>query len=54
VFLDVAKHAAARNHAAPADDLTLAREAFAAYIAPLLGELDDEQQRRVHHLLGGP
>ena len=52
VFLDAARHAAARNQAVPADDLTLAREAFAAYVAPLLGDLDDEQQRRVQHLLG--
>jgi MoxR-like ATPase len=38
VLLDAARHAAARNAAAPADTATLAREAFAAYVAPLLDE----------------
>jgi MoxR-like ATPase len=51
VFLDAARHAAARNEAAPADELTLAREAFTAYVEPLLGDLDDEAQTRVQQLL---
>ncbi len=38
VLLDAARHAAGRNAAAPADAATLAREAFAAYVAPLLDE----------------
>ena len=35
VLLDAARHAAARNAAAPTDEPTLAREVFAAYAAPL-------------------
>jgi MoxR-like ATPase len=35
VFLDAARHAAARNAAAPTDEATLARELYAAYVAPL-------------------
>ena len=35
VLLDAARHAAARNAAAPADEPTLAREVFDAYAAPL-------------------
>jgi MoxR-like ATPase len=38
VLLDAARHAAVRNAAAPADEDTLAREIFAAYIAPLIDE----------------
>jgi dsRNA-specific ribonuclease len=52
VFLDAARHAAARNSAAPADEQTLARDAFAAYIAPLLGDLDEDGVRRVREILG--
>jgi hypothetical protein len=52
VFIDVARHAAARHAAAPADEATLARDAFAAYIAPLLGELDDAASRRVREVVG--
>ncbi len=40
VFLDAARHAAARRAVTPTDDMTLAREAYAAYVAPLLGDLD--------------
>jgi MoxR-like ATPase len=40
VFLDAARHAAARNAAVPADEATLAREAFAAYVAPLHPDLE--------------
>jgi hypothetical protein len=52
VFLAAARHAAERNAVAPADAATLAREAYAAHMAPLLGDaagdrlrdlLDDEQ-----------
>ncbi len=52
VFIDAARHAAARHAAAPADEATLARDAFAAYIAPLLGELDDAGTRRVREIVG--
>jgi 5-methylcytosine-specific restriction protein B len=52
VFLDAARHAAGRRAASDADEPTLAREAFAAYIAPLLGDLDEDQARRVRDLLG--
>ena len=52
VFIDAARHAAARNAAAPADEATLARDAYAAYIAPLLGDLDDLAARRVRDILG--
>jgi MoxR-like ATPase len=52
VFLDAARHAAARNLATPADEETLAKEAYRAYVRPLLGELDAQQQQRVQHLLG--
>ncbi len=51
VFLAAARHAAARNAAAPADEATLAREAFAAYFAPLLGDLDEDGEGRVRKLL---
>ena len=34
VLLDAARHAAARNAAAPTDEPTLAREVFDAYAAP--------------------
>ena len=36
VFLDAAHHAAERNALAPASEAVLARECFAAYIAPHL------------------
>ena len=52
VFLDAARHAAARRAVAPTDDVTLAREAYAAYVAPLLGDLDEDGERRVRELLG--
>ena len=52
VFLDAARHAANRRAVAPVDDLTLAREAYAAYVAPLLGDLDEDGERRVRELLG--
>jgi MoxR-like ATPase len=52
-FLAAARHAAARRAAAPADELTLAREVHAAYLAPLLGELDSAGRARVEQLLAG-
>jgi hypothetical protein len=51
-FLAAARHAADRRAAAPADEATLAREVHAAYLAPLLGELDGAGQARVQALLG--
>jgi hypothetical protein len=51
-FLAAARFAAARNTAAPADERTLAREALAAHIAPLLPDLDDEGRRRLAALAG--
>jgi MoxR-like ATPase len=50
VFLDAARHAAARNAAVPTDEATLAREAYAAYVAPVHPDLDE---RRVDKLLKG-
>lgn len=38
VFVTAARHAAARNAAAPADERTLAHELYVAYVAPLLTE----------------
>jgi hypothetical protein len=49
VFLAAARHAAERNAIAPADAATLAREAYAAYIAPLLGDAAGD---RLRDLLG--
>jgi hypothetical protein len=51
VFLDAARHAAARHAAAPADAATLAREAYTAYVAPLVAQLDEEGRRRVRAAL---
>ena len=51
-FLAAARFAAARNAAAPAGERTLAREALAAHIAPLLGGLDEEGRRRLVALAG--
>ncbi len=53
-FLAAARFAAARNAAAPADEATLAREALAAHVAPLLGELDEEGRARLLALAGRP
>src|SRR4051812_38938633 len=52
VFIDAARHAAARHASAPAIEATLARDAYAAYIAPLLGELDADAARRVREIVG--
>ena len=51
-FLAAARFAARRNAAAPADEATLAREALAAHIAPLLAELDEEGRARLLALTG--
>ena len=51
-FLAAARFAAARNAAAPADEATLAREALAAHVAPLLRHLDDDGRRRLAALAG--
>jgi len=51
-FLAATRLAVARNAAAPADERTLAREALAAHITPLLGPLDEEARRRLAALTG--
>jgi hypothetical protein len=51
-FLAAARFAAARNAAAPTDERTLAHEALAAHVAPLLGALDDDGRRRLAALAG--
>jgi MoxR-like ATPase len=51
-LLDAARFAAARNAEAPADEATLAREALAAHVAPLLGELDEDGRVRLAALAG--
>ncbi len=51
-FLAAARFAAQRNAAAATDEGTLAREALAAHIAPLLGELDEEGRARLLALAG--
>jgi MoxR-like ATPase len=51
-FLDAARFAARRNAAAPADEVTLAREALAAHIAPVLGGLDEQSRARLWGLAG--
>jgi len=51
-FLDAARFAAARNAAAPADEVTLAREALVAHVAPLLAGLDEDGRRRLAALAG--
>ena len=47
------RHAAERNAIEPADERTLAREAYNAYVEPLLAGLDDREQVRLRELLGG-
>ena len=51
-FLAAARFAAARNAASPAGERTLAREALAACVAPLLPALDEEGRRRLAALAG--
>ena len=52
VFIDAAAHAAERNAAEPADERTLAREVYSAYVEPLMAGLDDRGQDRLKELLG--
>jgi MoxR-like ATPase len=52
VFVAAAAHAAERNAIEPADERTLARETYSAYVEPLLGGLDDRGQDRLGELLG--
>ena len=52
VFIAAAAHAAERNAIEPADERTLAREAYSAYVEPLLSGLDDRGQDRLKELLG--
>jgi hypothetical protein len=51
-FLAAARFAAARSATAPADEVTLAREALVAHVAPLLPGLDEEGRRRLAALAG--
>jgi MoxR-like ATPase len=51
-FIAAARYAAARNAAEPADERTLAHEALAVHVAPLLAGLDDEGRRRLAALAG--
>jgi MoxR-like ATPase len=51
-FLAAARFAAERNAAAPVDEATLAREALAAHIAPLLGRLDEDGRAKLVALTG--
>ena len=56
-FLDAARFAARRNAASPADEATLAREALAAHIAPLLraaGRGSPRAAGRARGLIGAP
>ncbi len=52
VFTAAAAYAAERNAIEPADERTLAREAFSVYVEPLLGDLDDRGEDRLKELLG--
>jgi MoxR-like ATPase len=52
VFMAAAAYAAERNAIEPADERTLAREAYTVYVEPLLSGLDDRGQDRLKELLG--
>ena len=52
VFIAAAAYAAERNAIEPADERTLAREAFTVYVEPLLAGLDTRGQDRLKELLG--
>ena len=52
VFIAAAAYAAERNAIEPADERTLAREAYSVYVEPLLAGLDDRGQDRLKELLG--
>jgi MoxR-like ATPase len=51
VFADAARHAAERNAIEPADERTLAREAYGAYVEPLLADLDERSEVRLRELV---
>ena len=51
VFADAARHAAERNAIEPADERTLAREAYGAYVQGLLGGLDERDEIRLRELV---
>ena len=53
VFADAARHAAERNAIEPADERTLARELYNAYVERLMTGLDDRAEVRLRELLGG-
>jgi MoxR-like ATPase len=53
VLADAARHAAERNAIEPADERTLARELYSAYVERLMTGLDDRAQVRLRELLGG-
>jgi len=52
VFTAAAAYAAERNAIEPADERTLAREAYSVHVEPLLGGLDGRGQDRLKELLG--
>jgi hypothetical protein len=52
VFIAAAAYAAERNAIEPADEQTLAREAYSVYVEPLLGGLDNRGEDRLKELLG--
>jgi hypothetical protein len=51
VFLAAARHAAEHNALEPAGEAELARECLAAYVRPLLGELDPDDEARLRALV---
>jgi hypothetical protein len=51
VFIAAARHAAERNAIEPAAEAELARELLAAYVRPLLGELDPDAEARLRALV---
>ena len=50
IFVAAARHAAERNALAPAGEGELARECLRAYVLPLLGELDPDEETRLRAL----
>ena len=53
MFTAAAAYAAERNAIEPADERTLAREAYTAYVERLMTGLDDRAEVRLRELLGG-
>jgi hypothetical protein len=51
VFADAARHAAERNAIEPADERTLAREAYTAYVERLAASLDESGRVRLAQLV---